>query len=507
MNPDLLYRINYGPLTKKESNNVATFLRGQLSDIKARQYARTFASRSAQPWRSLSPFYRPSISPTIDCQGNVWPITTAKDPSDLALGCLDPRLGVELLCQLFPMSSDIIPGEGSREEDLRLHFQNTCGSFLYTPKDLEVDNSTSNCLMMFEHSLLNLCRRRYSRGDLMVFPLGALALDILEVIPKMKSSVESNGDFEKLTATSIKYLTSSFSYLSTAERGRSYWSSTTLRFIHTILFTEDSYYLQKWNKTDNVEEFFSRAFSGYNPRPRPQSFDQESARLDISNVDASYICSGPFRLMLTTRIEKHLHLDKDGILYIFWDFTQEIGSSLDIYKGHFLWDSTGELTKYFSRQHGFLISRTINKFQKELRLTHEILFMRSRSSRKLGEVLYGRSISSKSSRRGVFLFDDVTCVSLRDHLFDQTSSNISNFHFFGPRIVYLLQSMENWRARTFCEVFIPGYSDRRDWWVAMFAIFFGFITVLGLGLTAYQTYLAQRQVALALEALNPTPHG
>jgi hypothetical protein len=38
MNPDLLYRINYGPVTKKESNTVATFLLGQFSDIKARQY-------------------------------------------------------------------------------------------------------------------------------------------------------------------------------------------------------------------------------------------------------------------------------------------------------------------------------------------------------------------------------------------------------------------------------------------------------------------------------------
>jgi hypothetical protein len=276
-------------------------------------------------------------------------------------------------------------------------------------------------------------------------------------------------------------------------------------FMTTILFTPDNHYLQEWNKEDKVNDFFLRALSGRTQtgQPSSQRNDQESSRLDISNLDASYICSGQFRLMLTTCLEKHLYLDKDGVLYVFWDFTHEIGSSLDIYRRHFLWDPSGDLSKCNVFE-TFLTSRTIDEFQKELRLTHEILFTRSLSSRKLGERLYGRSISS-TTRWGSFLFDDVTSVSLRDHVFDQTSSNISNFRFFGTRIVYILQAMEDWRPHTFCEIFIPGYADRRDWWVAMFAIFFGFITVLGLGLTAYQAYLAQRQVVLALAALNATP--
>jgi len=42
--------------------------------------------------------------------------------------------------------------------------------------------------------------------------------------------------------------------------------------------------------------------------------------LDTSNIDASFICSGAFRLMVTTRLEKHLLLDVNGYLQVYWDY-------------------------------------------------------------------------------------------------------------------------------------------------------------------------------------------
>jgi len=51
--------------------------------------------------------------------------------------------------------------------------------------------------------------------------------------------------------------------------------------------------------------------------------------------------------MLTTRPDKHLYLDMDGYLHIFWDFTEEIGSSLDVYKHHFLY-KTGRASESIS---------------------------------------------------------------------------------------------------------------------------------------------------------------
>jgi len=58
--------------------------------------------------------------------------------------------------------------------------------------------------------------------------------------------------------------------------------------------------------------------------------------------------------------------------------------------------------------------------------------------------------------------------------------------------------MENWRPRTFRELFIPGYSGRLDWWVAMFAIFFGATSIVGLGIVCYQAAVGQKQLAAAL---------
>lgn len=82
-----------------------------------------------------------------------------------------------------------------------------------------------------------------------------------------------------------------------------------------------------------------------------------------------------------------------------------------------------------------------------------------------------------------------------------TIPSAAEFGLLAPRIVHLLRRMETWRPRTFREMFIPGYATRMDWWVAMFAIAFGVVSVLGLGIGVYQLYLGQRQLSVALEAL------
>lgn len=76
-----------------------------------------------------------------------------------------------------------------------------------------------------------------------------------------------------------------------------------------------------------------------------QRAELESAHVDLSNLDTAYICSGPYRLMLTTLPENHLALDPDGFIHIFFDFRKTIGCSLNIYKGHFLWDRDGSASR------------------------------------------------------------------------------------------------------------------------------------------------------------------
>lgn len=76
-----------------------------------------------------------------------------------------------------------------------------------------------------------------------------------------------------------------------------------------------------------------------------QRADLESTTVDLASLDAAYICSGPYRLMLTTLPENHLALDPDGFIHIFFDFRKTIGCSLNVYKGHFLWDRDGSASR------------------------------------------------------------------------------------------------------------------------------------------------------------------
>jgi hypothetical protein len=64
-----------------------------------------------------------------------------------------------------------------------------------------------------------------------------------------------------------------------------------------------------------------------------------SLKLHLSHIDAAFICSGPFRLMLTLDLEQHLVLGNDGFLRVYWDFEASPGGRLVLFKNHFLWDN------------------------------------------------------------------------------------------------------------------------------------------------------------------------
>lgn len=146
-------------------------------------------------------------------------------------------------------------------------------------------------------------------------------------------------------------------------------------------------------------------------------------------------------------------------------------------------------------------SSTIFNYQAELHNTHDLLFNRSPSSKKLGERFYGRPILGHTNAlyRRRLLFNKLRI----DNQTEEVEVNLlspyilpefSEFPIFAPRICHLLRSMEEWRPRTFRELFIPGYSKRLDWWVAMFGVFIGIIAILSLGISCYQAVLAQKQV-------------
>jgi hypothetical protein len=153
-------------------------------------------------------------------------------------------------------------------------------------------------------------------------------------------------------------------------------------------------------------------------------------------------------------------------------------------------------------------NRNLKALQGEIYRTHSLLLYRDSASLKLASDFYGlpfrESVSADRwatapdfmSKPGCSYREDVVTVENMP-----AEKILQQFPYYAPRMVHLLECMENWKPRTFREVFIPAYVDRTNWYVSMFAIFFGIMSVLGLALNTYQMYLGQRQLTVALQAL------
>jgi hypothetical protein len=75
---------------------------------------------------------------------------------------------------------------------------------------------------------------------------------------------------------------------------------------------------------------------------------------------------------------------------------------------------------------------------------------------------------------------------------------LRDFEIFGDRIAHILRKMEDWKPRTFRELFIYGYKGRFEWWVAVFGVFVGFVSLLILAMGIWAAVAAQKQYNLAL---------
>jgi hypothetical protein len=69
--------------------------------------------------------------------------------------------------------------------------------------------------------------------------------------------------------------------------------------------------------------------------------DLEAARVNLAELNASYICAGPYQLVRTMQPDKHLYLDENGYIYVYCDANLLRGSSWSNLRGHFFWDKDG----------------------------------------------------------------------------------------------------------------------------------------------------------------------
>lgn len=138
----------------------------------------------------------------------------------------------------------------------------------------------------------------------------------------------------------------------------------------------------------------------------------------------------------------------------------------------------------------YINASAIDKFQRELLLSHTLLFSNKPTSKSIGERFYGFNIDLLNEMRRRYPENPN-----RVH-------ELSDFSILRPRILRLFRCMDEWKPRTFQELFISGYSGRLEWWVAMFAGFVGIISLLSLAVSCYQAFLGQRQLTVTLEGSN-----
>jgi len=146
----------------------------------------------------------------------------------------------------------------------------------------------------------------------------------------------------------------------------------------------------------------------------------------------------------------------------------------------------------------------------EIGKSHVLLFHNTDSSRKLEQQFYGRLIRKVTQGEEAAMLATESLYKPIPYMMRYQDENVhcnlsahkivAEFPYLAPYIAILLDKMEHWKPRGFAELFIPEYYDCMRWWMSMFAIFFGITSLVGVGLAAWQGYLAQRALDIALQS-------
>ena len=72
----------------------------------------------------------------------------------------------------------------------------------------------------------------------------------------------------------------------------------------------------------------------------------ELSSLTLKDLTAEFICSGPFHLVRTTYLDRHLFVDNDNGIHIYYDFGDQPCKSFGILIDHFFWDHKGINREY-----------------------------------------------------------------------------------------------------------------------------------------------------------------
>jgi hypothetical protein len=366
MNSNFLFRMNYGSITEEDRFKAASFLYQQYYAILGQRRLKTMDSicRTSLLNSVLRyPWSRPAIRTVIQSWEPFWDEqkfgkedwrAAVKIPIPVIIGILDPELAKELMKIIYPKQSFL---------------NNSYKDFMYSPH-----NPEARSLLELEVQLCHITREHdnyyiHALRDILPpehvrLPFAAIFSDIRNLVSCINRELPTSNSILSLRQTVTNFLyTSPECYLSNPDSsvangldngldsgkliGR--WQES-LRPSMPVLKALDLWSILLFDNVvppglSNYDHLSSNELwpgaAGY-VEPTEISTKAllakvDNLKLDFSSIDAAFICSGRFRLMLTTRIEQHFLLDGKGYLYVYWNFEQDPGS-LKRYENHFFWN-------------------------------------------------------------------------------------------------------------------------------------------------------------------------
>jgi len=365
MTANFLYRINYGPITMKDRCLVRDFLIDQNLSLEARRRRKTMSSLCGWSWKSLLPGRTPIrniIGRRIWGASKIfWSPAEAKRVP--ALFCFfEPKVVSILRLAICPY----LPAVSEKSTHSR-PFVDELTPKTSHPKFAHYQDLALGRVILELEFRLNMITEGAPRNLLLV-PNAALVSAAVSVAHQVRALSASGAivthetlDLDKayslpkhlrvfsFDAAGCKY---PYPYIEDISRKLGLFDGfARLGILEAIVFhpiepgpnlwpyIRDSQGRHRLEVKDDTVFDIDRSKEGKAKMARVIQ-KASSLKLHLSHIDAAFISSGPFCLMLTTNLDAHLVLGDDGYLRVYWDFEPVAGSRLGMLKGHFIWDNS-----------------------------------------------------------------------------------------------------------------------------------------------------------------------
>jgi hypothetical protein len=181
MNPDLLYRLNYGPIDREEFYQVLRFFAATHHDrVRALNCDGMHRLVDHHSWRNSIPFARQPVLDKVETSTGQFESrkTYLKQKDTIWLGFIDPVLSSTLLSNIYPIIS--LPSDSQAYVGFRYKENFRCTNI---NRLLELE--------LFGTQYTGEINATYRRTALM--PLGAVFYDVLRVVDQMKQNAYDVG--------------------------------------------------------------------------------------------------------------------------------------------------------------------------------------------------------------------------------------------------------------------------------------------------------------------------